>query len=59
MDRNLSKKGFSVSADCNRLRHSPMRNLASRTAQARTLLRGSSSIWIAPFKSTAARYSIA
>jgi hypothetical protein len=22
MDRNLSKKGFSVSADCNRLRHS-------------------------------------
>ena len=52
MDRKASKNGFSVGAE-----RAPLRSLTSRKTQARTLLRSSSPIWIAPFKSTAAKYS--
>ena len=51
MDRKANKNGFSVGAE--RTSAQP----DQPQTQARTLLRSSSPIWIAPFKSTAAKYS--
>ena len=57
MDRKACRNGFSVRTARNRSRDATSAQPGQPQGVGKTLLRSSSPIWIAPFKSTAERYS--